>query len=117
MKIAKTITAIALGALCSTGAFAQPYGDQRPRSADRDATLQQMDARNMARIERGERRGQITHRESARLRDRQAMIERMQADARADGRISRDEFSRIQIAQEDLSRAIQRRRNNDQARY
>jgi uncharacterized membrane protein YebE (DUF533 family) len=116
MKLTKTLTAtaLALGALVSTGAFAQPYGGPR---ADRNAALEQMDARNMARIERGERRGQLTPRESARLRDRQAMIERMEADARADGRVSRDEFARIQTAQQDLSRAIERRRHNDQARY
>ena len=116
MNLTKTLTAVALGAIVSTGAFAQ-YGGQGPRGAERDAVLEQTDARNMARIQRGERRGDLTPRESARLRDRQAMIDRMQADARADGRVSREEFARIQTAQEDLGRAIFRRRHNEQARY
>jgi hypothetical protein len=123
MNLTKTFTAVAFGAVAafSSAAFAQ-YGGQGgygggPRGPERDAVLEQTDARNMARIERGERRGQLTPRESARLRDRQAMIERMEADARADGRVSRDEFARIQVAQQDLSRAIERRRHNEQARY
>jgi hypothetical protein len=116
MNMTKTFAAVALGAVISTGAFAQPYGGG-PRSAERDAVLEQTDARNLARIERGERRGQITPRESARLRERHAMIQRMEADARADGRVSREELARIQTAQSDLSRAIERRRHNDQARY
>src|SRR4051812_18404869 len=122
MKMTRILTAIALGAACSTGAMAQSYGGQGgygggPRGPQRDAVLEQADARNMARIERGERTGQLTPRESARLRERQAMIERMEAEARADGRVSREEFARIQTAQEDLSRAIFRRKHNEQARY
>ncbi len=115
MNFTRTAAALVLGAIVSTGAFAQPYGGAR--GADRNAMLEQTDARNMARIERGERRGQLTPRESARLRERQAMIQRMEADARADRHVSRDEFARIQTAQADLSRAIERRRHNDQARY
>ena len=115
MNLIKTVTAVALGAIVTTGAFAQPYGGAR--TGERDRALEQMDARNMARIERGERTGQLTPRESARLRDRQARIQRMEADARADGRISRDELARIQTAQQDLSRAVFRRKHNEQARY
>jgi hypothetical protein len=115
MNMTRTLTAVALGAIISTGAFAQTYNG--PRGPQRDAALEQADARNMARIERGERTGQLTPRESARLRERQAMIQRMEADARADGRVTREEFARIQTAQADLGRAIFRRKHNEQARY
>jgi delta 1-pyrroline-5-carboxylate dehydrogenase len=118
MKITKTLTAIAFGAICSTAAVAQPYGGQGGYGGGRGAGgLERQDAINMQRIERGERTGQLTSRESARLRERQANIERMEADARRDGRITRDERTRIQIAQDDLSRAITRRKTNDRERY
>ena len=112
MKMTKTFTAIALGAVFSTGAMAHQYGGGYGGGG-----LERQDAINMQRIERGERTGQLTPRESARLRHRRANIERMEAQARMDGRITRDERARIQMAQEDLSRAIWRRKHNEQARY
>lgn len=119
MKMTKTLTAIAFGAVCSTAAMAQSYGGQGGYGGQGygGGGLERRDAINMQRIQRGERSGQLTPRESARLRHRQANIEHMEAEARRDGRVSREERAHIQTAQEELSRAIYRRKHNDQARY
>jgi hypothetical protein len=128
MNMTKTATAIALGALFSAAAFAQPagYGGRGGQGgpgapvvaiAQPGADLERRDAINNERIERGIREGQITRREAARLREQQARIERMEARARADGVVTERERVRIEVAQKELSRNIRFEKHDRQARY
>ena len=106
VNLKKAAVAVALGAVFSTAVLAQgaPGFDRR-------------DAFNNERIEQGIRSGQLTPREVARLRQRQAEIERMEARARRDGVITGRERARIEIAQNDLSRLIRREKHDRQVRY
>jgi len=104
MNLKKAAVAVALGAVFSTAVFAQGFGFEQ-----RDAAMNQ-------RIEEGIRTGQITHREAARLHERQAKIERLEARARRDGVITERERTRIEVAQEELSRMIRFDKHNDQVR-
>ena len=105
MNLKKAAVAAALGAAFSTAVLAQGgFG------------FEKRDAINNERIEQGIRTGQITPREAARLRERQANIERLEARARRDGVISERERTRIEVAQNDLSRMIRFDKHNDQVR-
>ena len=109
MNLTKTATALVLGTIFSTAVLAQGgpgYG----------GGLERRDAINNERIEHGIRSGQITPREAARLRDKQARIERMEARARADGVVTERERARIEVAQNDLSRSIWREKHDAQVR-
>jgi hypothetical protein len=104
MNLKKAALAVALGAVVSTAVFAQGFGFER-----RDAAMNE-------RIEQGIRTGQLTPREVAKLRARQADIERMEARARRDGVISERERARIEVAQNELSRRIRFEKHDPQAR-
>jgi hypothetical protein len=105
MNLKKAAVAVALGAVFSTAVLAQGgFGFER------------RDAVNNERIEQGIRTGQITPREAATLRDRQARIERMEEKARRDGVITERERTRIEVAQNDLSRLIRFDKHNGQVR-
>ncbi len=129
MNMTKTATAIALGALFSAAAFAQPagYGGYGGRGghggpavaiAQPGVDLERRDAINNERIEQGIRSGQLTRREAFRLREQQSRIERMEARARADGVVNERERARIEMAQRELSRNIRFEKHNErQARY
>jgi len=102
------IAAVALLASLSLPAFAQVYST--PRIDQRQESQQR-------RIEQGVRSGQLNHREAARLRAELREIRRMERQASADGRISFRERERIEQAQDQLSRQINRERHDAQARY
>ena len=104
MDLTKAAAAIALGVVFSTAVVAQGGGFER------------RDVVNNERIEQGIRTGQFTPREAARLRQRQARIERLEARARRDGVITERERVRIEVAQNDLSRAIFREKHDRQMR-
>jgi hypothetical protein len=127
MNMTKTATAIALGALFSAAALAQPpgYGGHGGHGGPGVVApvvgigggIERRDAINNERIERGIRSGQITRREAAKLREQQARIERLEARARADGVVTERERARIEVAQKELSRSIRFEKNDRQARY
>ena len=104
MDLTKAAVAIALGAVFSTAVVAQ------------GGAFERRDAVNNERIEQGIRTGQLTPREAARLRQRQARIERLEERARRDGVITERERVRIEVAQNDLSRAIFREKHDRQVR-
>ena len=108
MNLTKTAVAVALGAIVSTAALAQGYGGH--------GGLERRDAINNERIEQGIRSGQITPREARRLREQQARIERMEERARRDGVVTERERERIEIAQNELSRAIRFEKHDAQVR-
>lgn len=107
MNLKKTAMAAVLGVLFSTAALAQG-GVERG--------MERRDAVNNERIEQGMRSGQITPREAARLRAKQARIERMEAHARRDGVVTGRERERIEVAQNDLSRSIRFEKHDRQLR-
>src|SRR5687767_5773022 len=108
MKTIK-IAAIAAFAVCSLPALAQYSTEQY--SAPR---IDQRQANQRERIERGLRNGQLTQREAARLFEHERRIRRMERMAMADGRMSHWERQRIEQEQDLLSRRIARLRHNDE---
>ena len=107
MKIIK-VAAIAAFAVCSLPAFAQV--ESTPR-------IDQRQANQHERIERGLRNGQLTQREAQRLFEHERRIRRMERMALADGRMSRWERQRIEQEQDLLSRRIARNTHDQQRRY
>ncbi len=123
MGLKQAAVAVALGAVFSTAVLAQGAPGFDRRDAFNNAPVvghglrfERRDAINNERIEQGIRSGQLTPREVARLRQRQAEIERMEARARRDGVITERERARIEIAQNDLSRLIRYEKHNERAR-
>jgi hypothetical protein len=112
MNLKKAAVAVALGAVFSTAAFAQGG----PTFAPAGMGFERRDAVNNERIEQGIRTGQLTPREAAKLRARQADIERLEARARRDGVITERERARIEVAQNELSRMIRFEKRDTQAR-
>ena len=106
MNLKKAAVAVALGAVFSTAALAQHQG----------GGIERRDAMNNERIEQGIRSGQLTPRETARLREMQARVERMESRARRDGVMTERERARIETAQNELSRAIRHEKHDEQAR-
>ena len=109
MSTLKTLAAgaaLAFAALASFGAHAQgtPGIDQRQAN-------QQM------RIHRGVATGQLTPRETWRLRREQRAIRRAEAMARADGVVTRQERRRLRYMQMHASRDIYRQKHNPPTTY
>lgn len=71
-------------------------------------------ARHMERIDRGAKSGELTDREAARLREREARLKQMHAKMAADGKISREERREMRHAMERQSKAIARERHDRQ---
>ena len=93
------ILATALGLAFSAGAFAQAGTVQR-------------DANQQQRIEQGLKSGSLNTREASRLEQGEARIDKMEAKAEKDGKLSPAEKARIQRAQNQESRDINRLENN-----
>jgi hypothetical protein len=107
MKLCKTAAALALGALFAGTALAQP-------NYSVDHSIEQRDRAAQARIDRGVQSGQLNAREAARLQGELAQIERLEWQARRDGVLTRSELSRIDNAQDRLSREIYRESHDSQ---
>lgn len=120
MNFKQAAVAVALGTVFSTAVFAQGYDSERHEAFNPPAVVahgfERRDAINNERIEQGIRSGQLTPREVRRLREHQARIERMEARARRDGVITERERSRIEVAQNELSRMIRFEKHDAQAR-
>src|SRR5215467_14817720 len=101
MKIAKTVLAAALCALFSAAASAQTAGSE----VQRDVNQQQ-------RIEQGLKNGSLNTREASKLEAGESRIDKMESNAEKDGKLSPAEKARIQRAQNQESRNINRAENN-----
>ena len=101
MNVIRTAVAVAIGAVFSTAALAQAAAEWDLR-----------DARQQDRILHGMQSGQITTREAAQLEHGAAHIDRMEARALADGRVTAEERARIERAQDRQGRAIYRESHN-----
>ena len=101
MKAAATIIAGAAAGLFSLAANAQTAGSE----VQRDVNQQQ-------RIEQGLKSGSLNTREASKLEGGEARIDRMESNAMKDGKLSPAEKARIQRAQNQESRDINRLENN-----
>jgi hypothetical protein len=66
------------------------------------------------RIEQGEKSGQLTQKEAARLEKGQARVQKMEDKAVADGKVTKKERARIEHAQDRQSRKIYRQKHDKQ---
>ena len=107
MQIKTRIIALAIAALPGF-ALAQTPGDAT------GARIDQRQSNQQKRIDDGVKSGDLTQKETARLQENQARIQRMEDKARADGKISREEARRIEHAQDQQNKAIARERNDKQ---
>lgn len=103
MKIVNVaLTALAVSVpLLASAQTATPGIDQRQINQER-------------RIEQGERSGQLTPNEAARLERGQTHVDRMEDRAKADGTVTRQERNRIHQAQDVQSRRIYREKHDAQ---
>jgi hypothetical protein len=80
-----------------------------PAFAQGTASTQRIDKRQAnqeRRIEQGEKSGQLTDKEAARLREGQARVQKAEDRAAADGTVTRRERVRIEHKQDQQSRRI-----------
>ena len=101
MKFPHTAIAALFTAAFATGAFAQT-----------SATEVQRNVNQQQRIEQGLQSGSLSTGEAARLEKGEARVEKMEANALRDGKLSDAEKTRIQNAQNQESRAIARDKSN-----
>ena len=101
MKTPTMVFAAAIAGLFPAMAMAQTAGSE----IQRDVNQQQ-------RIEQGLKSGSLTTREASKLERGEARIDRMEANAMKDGNLSPAEKARIQRAQNQESRQINRLENN-----
>ena len=76
--------------------------------------IDQRQANQERRIEQGEKSGQLTKKEAARLEKGQARIQKMEDKATADGKVTAKERARIEKAQDRESRRIYREKHDKQ---
>jgi hypothetical protein len=101
MKAGATMVAAAVAGLFSLAANAQTTGSE----VQRDVNQQQ-------RIEQGLKNGSLNTREASKLEAGESRIDKMEANAEKDGKLSPAEKARIQRAQNQESRDINRAENN-----
>ena len=107
MPFAKIVTL----AVAVAGALALPALAQT-QSTPRIDTRQE---RQETRIERGEKSGQPTPKEAARLEKGQAQVQKMENKATADGKVTKKERAKIEKAQDRQSKKIYREKHDKQA--
>ena len=101
MKATATIMAAAVAGLFSLNATAQTTGSE----VQRDVNQQQ-------RIEQGLKSGSLNTREASKLEAGEARIDRMESNAEKDGKLSPAEKARIERAQNQESREINKLESN-----
>ena len=100
--LAIPVAAIALPlAVQATGNTSTPGVDKREANQER-------------RIQQGVQTGQVTPKEEAKLEKGQAKVRKMEANARADGNVTRKEREKIQHAQNKQSRKIAKQKHDKQ---
>ncbi|MEO7403132.1 MAG: hypothetical protein ABIU95_05630 [Burkholderiales bacterium] len=111
MKIVRCAV-IAAASLLALPVLAQ--GTTPPAAAKERATIEQRLARQDARIAQGEKSGQLTQQESARLHAREERLRAMNEKAKADGKVTPQEHHRLNRAMDHQSHAIGRESHNRQ---
>ena len=104
MKVMSLVTLLAAAAIALPAAAqtqSTPRVDQRQANQER-------------RIERGEKSGALNEKEAARLEKGQARVRKMEDKAVADGKVTRKERARLEKAQDRQSRKIYREKHDKQ---
>jgi hypothetical protein len=109
--------AAALSAV-TLAASAQTYQHDRyqAKQEERSLSIDQRQARQEQRIRRGVARGEITQREARELWRQQREITRVEARARADGRIDRREMNELTAMLDNADQQIRLQRHDPQNR-
>jgi hypothetical protein len=120
MKAIRTFAWAAALSAVTLAASAQTYQHDRydryqANQQERSLSVDQRQARQEQRIQRGVARGDITQREARELWRQQREIDRAEANARADGRINRREMQELMAMLDDADRSIRFQRH-DQSR-
>ena len=89
-----------------------PVVNKDTKSEKRKEVIDKREARQEKRIEQGEKSGQLTPTESAKLEKKQDQIKKMEVKADADGHISKKEFKAIEKKQNRASKIIARKKHN-----
>ena len=100
-------------AIASVGAFAQTVAP--PASTPATPRVDQREANQQARIAQGAASGQLTPKETNRLEKEQAVVNRAEANAKADGTVTRHERKRLHRLQDGASKDIHHQKHDAQA--
>jgi hypothetical protein len=111
MKIRTVLTALSItlagSVFAQTTTPAAPASPSMPRVDKREAKQQ-------ARIDQGVASGQLNQKEAARLENGQARVNQAEANAKADGKVTRREKYKLDHMQDKQSRHIKRQKHDQQ---
>ena len=113
MSTLKTCLIASALAIASVGALAQTVAP--PASTPATPRVDQREANQLARIAQGAASGQLTPKETNRLEKEQAVINRAEANAKADGTVTRHERKRLHRLQDGASKDIHHQKHDAQA--
>ena len=99
--------------IASFGAFAQT--GEPTSSTPATPRVDQREANQQARIAQGAASGQLTPKETNRLEKEQAVVNKAEANAKADGTVTKHERRRLHRLQEGASRDIHHQKHDVQA--
>ena len=118
MKAIRTIAWAAALSAVTLAASAQTYPHDRYQAnqQERSLSINERQARQEQRIQRGVARGEITQREARELWRQQREITRAEANARADGRIDRREMRELTAMLDEADQRIRPQRHDQQNR-
>ncbi len=118
MKAIRTIAWAAALSAVTLAASAQTYPHDRYQAnqQERSLSINERQARQEQRIQRGVARGEITQREARDLWRQQREITRAEANARADGRIDRREMRELTAMLDEADQRIRHQRHDQQNR-
>ena len=118
MKAIRTIAWAATLSAVTLAASAQTYPHDRYQAnqQERSLSINERQARQEQRIQRGVARGEITQREARELWRQQREISRAEANARADGRIDRREMRELTAMLDEADQRIRDQRHDQQNR-
>ncbi|TAG26996.1 MAG: hypothetical protein EAZ37_06615 [Burkholderiales bacterium] len=105
MKIRTVLTALSIALAGSV--FAQTSSPTMPR-------VDQREAKQQARIDQGVASGQLNQKEATRLENGQARVNQAEANAKADGKVTRREKHKLDHMQDKQSRHIKRQKHDQQ---
>ncbi|HTD90865.1 MAG TPA: hypothetical protein VK663_09395 [Burkholderiales bacterium] len=111
MKITIILAALTMTALSGIASAQTPA--TTPSDA-RGARIDQRQANQQERIDRGINSGQLTPRETVRLEKGQAHVQKMEDKARADGKVTKSEARHIERAQDRQSARIYDQKHDKQ---
>jgi hypothetical protein len=112
MKIQLLMGALVIAA--GGAAMAQPAAPAAPGNPTVTPRIDQREVNQEKRIQQGVKSGELTQRETSRLQGEQARIERTEARAKADGKMTPKEREHITQMQDRASRDIHREKHDAQ---